>query len=140
VDAGLTEEQFQQTREFLHKYVLHYAPTTMDRLGYALDDRFYGMGGSFLEEFRHKMETLTLAEVNEAIKRHWQYGDLQIVIVTRDAPALAKALVADVPSPITYRTPKPAAMLEEDRQISVYPLKIEAQNVRIVPVEELFEK
>lgn len=146
VDTGLTEEQFQQTRQFLHKYILHYAPTTMDRLGYALDDRLYSphgvwdTSGNFLEKFRDKMETLTLADVNAAIKRHWQYENFQIVIVTRDAATLAKALAADTPSPITYRTPKPPAVLDEDRQISVYPLKISAANVRIVPVEELFEK
>ncbi|HTY36760.1 MAG TPA: pitrilysin family protein, partial [Bacteroidota bacterium] len=42
VDQGMTKNDFELTRNFLSKYVLHYAPTTMERLAYALDDRFYG--------------------------------------------------------------------------------------------------
>ena len=67
VDHGMTQEQFDETRQFLRKFVLHLAPTTMDRLGYAIDDRFYGIDGSHLEKFRRAMDDLTLAEVNAAI-------------------------------------------------------------------------
>ena len=38
---GLTKEQFETTRKFLRKYCIHYAETTADRLGYAVDDRYY---------------------------------------------------------------------------------------------------
>jgi len=38
VDNGMSEEEFELTRKFLKNYVLHYAPTTMMKLGYALDD------------------------------------------------------------------------------------------------------
>ena len=140
VDHGLTAEEFALTRSFLKKYVLHYAPTTMARLGYALDDRFYGMRGSHLEIFRKMMDEVTLEEVNAAIKKHLQYGNMQIVIVTKDANALKEALVSDAPSPITYPTPKPESVLSEDRQISKFPLKVRAEDVRIVPVGELFVK
>ena len=53
---------------------------------------------------------------------------------------MKKALIEETPSPITYATPKPASVLAEDREISVFPLHIEADNIRIVPVNELFEK
>ena len=56
VDHGMTEEEFNETRDFLRKFVLHLAPTTMDRLGYALDDRFYGIDGTHLENFRRAMD------------------------------------------------------------------------------------
>ena len=67
--------------------MLHYAPTTMERLGYALDDRFYGIDGSHLETFRRRMDEVTRDEVNAAIRKHLQYENLQIVIVTKDAKA-----------------------------------------------------
>ena len=42
VDHGLTEAEFQETRQFLRKFVLHLAPTTMDRLGYGWTTVFTG--------------------------------------------------------------------------------------------------
>jgi len=138
VDQGMRQADFELTRQFLAKYAIHYAPTTMERLGYALDDRFYGIAGSHLENFRRWLPELTLEEVNAAIRKHWQYENLQIVIVTRDAESLKKALVANAPSPYRYPTPKPEAILEEDRHIAVFPLEIRPENVTIVPVAELF--
>ncbi len=140
VDHGLTEDEFEQTRKFLRKYVLQLAPTTMDRLGYAMDDRFYGIQGSHLENFRRMMDELTLADVNAAIYKHLHYGRMEIVFVTNGAEALREALVNDSPSPITYPTPRPESIVAEDRQISVFPLKIKAKDVRIVPVSDLFAK
>ncbi|UCE07434.1 MAG: insulinase family protein, partial [bacterium] len=43
VDNGMTQEDFDLTKKFLKKYYLHYAPTTAMRLGYKLDDEFYGI-------------------------------------------------------------------------------------------------
>jgi zinc protease len=139
-EKGMSKGDFELTRSFLKKYVLHYAPTTMERLGYALDDRFYGIRGSHLKTFRKMMSTLTLANVNSAIKRHWRYGNLQVAIITKDAKALKEALVNDTPSPITYSTPKPESVLAEDKEISAFPVKVKEENIRIVPVAELFLK
>ena len=138
VDNGMTREQFELTRNFLRKYVLHYAPTTMERLGYALDDVFYGIQGSHLDRFRELMDEITLEEVNNAIREYLHYGGMQIVIVTKDAGDLKTALVNDTPSPITYATPKPQEVLEEDRKISAFPLKIPSENITVIPVADLF--
>ncbi len=140
VDDGLTQSEFDLTRNFLYNYVLHYAPTTMDRLGYALDDKFYNIPGSHLELYRKMLEKMTLSDVNAAIKKHWQYKNMQIVIVTKDAEALKQALVTNAPSPYTYPTPKPESVLEEDKQISTFKLDIIPENVTIVPMTDLFEK
>jgi len=40
----------------------------------------------------------------------------------------------DAPSPYKYPTPKPESGLDEDRQISAFPLGIKAENVKIAPV------
>jgi zinc protease len=140
VDRGLTEADFEATRTFLRKYVLHLVPTTMARLGYALDDRFYAMDGNHLEIFRRMMDEVTLADVNAAVKKHLQCENLDIVLVTKDASSLKAGLISDAPSPITYPMPKPESVLAEDRKISVFPLKIQRENVHIVPVSELFGK
>lgn len=140
VDNGMSASDFALTTGFLKKYVLHFAPTTMERLGYAIDDRFYGLNDSHLQTFRKMMGELTLADVNNAMKKHWQYQNMEIAIVTKDAQAFKDALVSDAPSPITYSSPKPESVLAEDEEISTFPLKIKAENVRIVPVAELFMK
>jgi zinc protease len=138
VENGLTQGEFSLTRNFLKNYILNYAPTTMARLGYAIDDRFYGIRGSHLAQFRAMMKTLTLADVNRAIRKHLRYGDMAIAIVAKDAKGLHDELVNDMPSPITYRTKKPESVQSEDREIAVFPVKIAPENVSVVPVAEIF--
>ncbi len=128
VDNGMTREQFELTRTFLKKYSLHFAETTSARLGYAMDDRFYGIeGGGHLARFRRIMDELTLDDVNAAIKRHLRYDDLKIAIVTGDAAELRTLLASGAPTPITYATPKPDAILAEDRKIAAWPLELPAR-------------
>ncbi len=140
VKNGLTAAQFEERRAFLKKYVLHYASTTGERLAYAIDDAFYGLDEPHLTKFRRLMDELTLADVNAAIKKHWQVAKLKIVAITPDAAAFATALATDAPSPITYASPKPAPVVEEDKLISTYPLKIKREQVKIIPVADLFAK
>jgi len=140
VDNGMTREQFELTRDFLSKYILHFADTTTARLGYAIDDRFYGIDGEgHLARFRRTMGDLTLEEVNAAIRKYLQYDNVKIAIVTGDAEGLKQALVSDAPSPIEYASDKPESVLSEDREIVSFPLEIDAENVRIVPLEEMFD-
>lgn len=139
VDEGMTQEEFELTRSFLRKYIRHFAPTTQGQLGYAIDDRFYGLDQPHLDEFVRRMDALTLEEVNGAIKKHLQYKNLRIAIVTGEAAKMAEALSSDAPSPITYPTEKPKEVLEEDKEIIVEPLNVPAGNIRVVPVDQIFE-
>jgi zinc protease len=141
VDHGLTQEQFELTRGFLKKYSLHFAETTSARLGYAVDDRFYGIDGDgHLARFRKMMDELTLDDVNGAIKRHLQTANLKIAIVTGDAPGLTAALTSGAPTPIAYDNPKPPEIVAEDREIAAFPLGIAVDRVTIVPVDSAFER
>ncbi len=137
VDHGMSEQDFELTKKFLKKYYLHYAPTTSLRLGYKLDDAFYGID-DHLKKLPQMLDRLTLADVNAAIKRHLQYQNLKIVIVTNDATALRRALIDDAPSPMRYTTPKPPEVLAEDQEIERYPLNIQPENVTIIKVADLF--
>jgi len=141
VDRGMTAEAFELTRTFLKKYSLHFAETTDAKLGYAMDDRFYGLEEEgHLARFRRMMDELTLEDVNAAMKRHWQYEHLTISIVTGAAAALRARLASGEPTPIAYATPKPAPILEEDRIIEAWPLRLAEERMTTIPVAEAFER
>ena len=141
VDKGITKEDFELTKNFLYNYCLFYAQTTMMRLGYQIDSKFYNVAdnGNYIEYFRNKIKALTLEEVNAAIKKHLQYNNIKMSIVTRDADKFKDELVNNVPGNITYITPPPQAVLDEDKEIMVFPLNIKAENVKVINVEELFK-
>lgn len=140
VDNGMSEENFNRTKAFLTKYGLHFAETTMERLGYAVDDAFYGVEGSHLQRFREIIPTLTREEVNAAVKKYLQYDNMKIAIVTGQAQTLKDALATDAPSPITYEAEKGPEVLEEDRHIQQFPLKIKEENIRTVPVDQFLQR
>ncbi|HET6204848.1 MAG TPA: pitrilysin family protein [Planctomycetota bacterium] len=141
VERGLSKEEFEEARRFLKKYSLHYAETTSERLGYAVDDRFYGIEKGHLKSFRSFLDEATREDVNAAIRRHFSTENLVIAIVTADAKGLADALVSDAPSPIDYGADKkPPEILAEDKEIERYPLRIRREKVSIVPVDEIFAR
>lgn len=141
VERGMTAEQFDLTRAFLSKYVLHFADTTSARLGYAVDDRFYELAGEGnLARFQRVMGELTLDEVNAAIAKHLRPERLKIAIVTGDAAGLAAALASDAPSPIEYPNPKSDEIVAEDGVISRYPLRISPGGIRTLELQAVFER
>jgi zinc protease len=141
VDTGLTEKQFDLTRQFLLKYSAHFANTPAARLGYAVDDSFYGIPApGHLARFREVIASLSRDEVNTAIRKYLDPRNMMIAIVTADGAVLAEALASDAPSPITYPTPKPADVLAEDEVIQIFPLHIDRASIRVVPVDEMFVK
>jgi len=139
IENGLTEEQLELTRSFLHNYTVNYGSTVSHRLGYRLDDLFYGLEGSHLERIRPELAALTLDDVNDAIRRHLQCRDMWVVFITRDAESLRDALVGNEPSPITYESEKPAEVLAEDLEIEAYPINVSPENVTIISIMEVLE-
>ena len=137
VDEGLAPEAFEATREFLLNYSKLYVQTTSRRLGYHMDSAVYG-GGYFIDEIQARLEALTVDDVNAAIRRHLQYDDLAVGIVTRDAVAFRDRLLTDEPSPPTYNTDVPEAIRAEDALIEAFELAIDPDRARVVPVGEMF--
>ncbi len=138
VKDGMTRESFESTREFLTKYVNILTSTQNAQLGYALDSHYYGIP-EYTRYMREQLAKLTLEDVNKAIKTHLKSDSLRIAMVTKDAEGLRKALVADAPSPITYVSPKPKEILDEDKIIEKYPIKVSEADVRVVPVDTVFQ-
>jgi zinc protease len=86
------------------------------------------------------VKSATLEEINAALRRNIDVGNLDIVFVTNDAAGLKAALVGNAESPIHYDAPTPESILAEDRIIQAYPLKIAAEAIRVIPVGEVFER
>ena len=139
VENGMSEEEFELTRSFLQTYHLHFAPTTSARLGYRVDDAFYGIEDpGHLARFGEMMQSITREEVNAALKKYLQTANLKIAIVTGDVAGLKAAFESGEPTPITYASPKSDEVLEEDKVIAAYPLDI--ASIETIGVKEIFEQ
>jgi zinc protease len=139
VTNGLSEEDFQTTRDYLMKNVYLLTATQDAQLGYALDQKWYGLP-DFVPYMRDKLSKLTRADVNAAIKRHLQAKDLSVVIITKDAAGLKEKLVSDAFSPIVYDGQKAKELLDEDKVIGALKLRIRPEAVTITPVDDVFAK
>jgi zinc protease len=139
VQNGLTAQQFSDTRDYLMKNVFVMTATQNQQVGYALDSRWYGID-EFTRYMRDRLSRLTVDDVNRTIRTHLDPKNLSVVIITKDAESLRNALVSDAPSPLTYDSPKPPEIVEEDRMLMNKKLGIRPENVRITPVAEVFAR
>jgi len=137
VAKGMSKEDFEGTRAFLSKFVNLLTQTQSTELGYALDSKYYGLP-EFNAFIKNSLARLTLADVNNAVKKHLRSTDLDIVVITKDAQGMKKVIQSGAPSTITYVAPKPKEVLEEDRIIGRYKLDVSA--VEVVPLDSVFEK
>jgi zinc protease len=139
VNNGLSQEDFEATRQYLMKNAYVMTATQDQRLGYALDSWWYGTP-EYTSYVRSLYSKLTRDDVNRALKTYLTPSNLNVVIVTKDAQGLRDALVGDAVSSIAYESPKPDDILAEDKVIGAMKLNIKPENVKIVPVDEVFAK
>jgi zinc protease len=138
VREGMSKETFEATREFLIKNNNILTQTQDAQLGYALDSRYYNIP-DYVTYMRDQLTKLTLADVNNAIRKYLKSDAMRIVMITKDAEALREAIVSNKPSPITYNSPKPKEITDEDKVIEVYKINVKPEDVVIVPVGRVFE-
>jgi zinc protease len=139
VKEGLTEQEFEATRNFLLNYSKLWVQNQARRLGYEQDGKFYERE-SLVEELARRLPTMTREQVNEAIRKHLQADNLAVVLVTDDGARLKEQLLSGKPSPLVYDTQgTPAEIMAEDKVIEAWPLKINVDRLKIVPAEQLFE-
>jgi zinc protease len=138
VREGMSKETFEATREFLTKYNNILTQTQDAQLGYALDSRYYNIS-DYVTYMREQLAKLTLDDVNNAIRKYLKSDAMRIVVITKDAEGLRDAIISNRPSPITYNSPKPKEITDEDKLIESYKVNVKAEDVVIVPVEKLFE-
>jgi len=135
---GLDQQTFEETRGFLSKYVNILTQTKDAELGYALDSKYYGIA-NFNEYMKSQLAKLTLADVNKAIKTHLASNKMRVVMITKDAEALRDEIVGNKPATISYASPKPKEITDEDQIIFTYPIPVKAADVTITPIERVFE-
>ena len=138
VKNGLDQKTFEETRDFLTKYVNILTQTKDAELGYALDSKFYGIP-NYNEYMKTNLSKLTLADVNRAIKTHLASNKMRVVMITKDADGLRDAIVNNKPATISYASPKPQEILDEDKIIFTYPIRVKAADVTITPAGKVFE-
>lgn len=134
---GMKPADFELTRSFLTNYTKLWTQTLSDRLGFALDSRYYGMS-PFIDEIEQRLAKITVDDVNRAIRKYLQTGNLRIVLVTANAADLKAGLERDLPVPKKYGTEVSADLLAEDELIQR--TKIKPAAIEIVPVDQMFEK
>ncbi|HEV7765694.1 MAG TPA: pitrilysin family protein [Thermoanaerobaculia bacterium] len=138
IDNGLSQEDFDNTRDYLLKNVYLLTSNQNQRLGYALDSWWYGIG-DYVDTMRAAYAKLTRDDVNKAIRKYLSAKNLHVVIITKDAEGLRDTLLADGPSSIKYDAPKPE-LAEEDQVIGHYKLEIKPESIRIVKADDVFSK
>jgi zinc protease len=135
---GMSKETFEATREFLTKYNNILTQTQDAQLGYALDSRYYNIP-DYVPYMRAQLAKLTLDDVNNAIRKYLKSDAMRIAIITKDAEGLRDAILNNKPSPITYNSPKPKEITDEDKVIESYKLTVKPEAVVIVAVDKVFE-
>jgi zinc protease len=138
IDNGLSQEDFDNTKNYVMKNVYLLTSTQGQRLGYALDSWWYGMP-DYVDYMRAQYSKLTRQQVNAALKKYLSAKNMSVVIITKDAEGLRDTLLKDEPSSIKYDAPKPE-LAQEDKVIGSYKLNLKPENVKIVNVEDVFTK
>lgn len=151
VKNGMTSEQVEAAKQKARVLYLNYADSKGRQLGYRLDDMFYGMKDhGYLADMLANIEKVTPEQVNAAIKKYLQVGDLNYVIVTNQS--VAQKLADDIANDSNVRSktpeeyhisqpvpPEKQKMLAEDEEWKAYKLNIPRENITVVKTEEMFE-
>jgi len=138
IKDGIPEDSFERTRDFLSKYVNVLTRTRSADLGYAIDNLYYDRP-DYVETVKADLAKLTREQVNAAIRRHLRTDRLVIVAVSRNGEALKQQLASADPSPMTYNSPKPAALLEEDKTVEKWPLNLSPDSIAVVSGDKVFQ-
>lgn len=141
VKNGLTEEDFNKTREFLKNYTKLYIQTPERELGFLMDSKFYNRE-NFIQELGDQLDQLTVEDVNDAIKKYLQVDNMYVAIITHSSEAgqLANDLKQNAPSPMSYSNIVKEGLDPEitntDRKAATFPLKV--NKVEVMENKDMF--
>lgn len=141
VEQGISKDDFEMTRKFLVNYSKLWASTLNRRLGYQMDSEFYGTD-YFIDRIDRELSTMTVDDVNAAIRKYLHPSDIKIAVVVDEGKGkdFLDAMEKNTPSPITYSSPVAQRILDEDKQITVFPLTVNSAKSEVVSAKDLFEK
>ncbi|MBE0610708.1 MAG: insulinase family protein, partial [Dehalococcoidia bacterium] len=137
VQDGISEEDFETTREYLAKNVFVMTKTQDQQLGYALDSDWYGTP-EFTKYIRDELAKLTAERVNDVVRRHLSWHNLQVVMIAANPEGLRDALLSNEASVIAYDGEKPDELLAEDRIVGAHDLGLAPDRIRVTNVDVVF--
>jgi zinc protease len=136
-EEPFTAAEVEQTKSFLDGYILLFDQTDARKLGYALDDAFYGMNG-FLGTWRASLRNVSAEQVNAAWRKWVDPAKLTIVLAGTGMSGVKKTLLSNEPTPIHY--PDPGKTLPGDAEIAKFPFGAQSEaDVELAPVDAMFE-
>ena len=138
IENGMSEKDFQATRNYLTNYAPQLVASQDQQLGYALDSEFY-QTEEFVKYVRGEFTKLTLADVNRVIKENLQTDDIHYVFISSDGKDMQQRLLSEQVSPLKYNSEKPAELLATDKVIESYKLTLPAKNVEVISVDKVFK-
>ncbi|XQW83914.1 M16 family metallopeptidase [Thalassotalea piscium] len=138
IKNGMSEKDFQATRNYLTNYAPQLVASQDQQLGYALDSEFY-QTPEFVKYVRDQFAKLTLDDVNRVIKENLQTDNIQYVFISGDGKDMKKRLLSEQVSPLKYNSEKPAKLLATDKVIESYPLSLPAKNVEVISIDKVFQ-
>jgi zinc protease len=139
IREGIPQPAFESTRTFLANYSNLWTQDVSRRLGYAIDAVVYGK--DLVKELQARLPKMKKADVDRAIRKHLSLSGLTIVLVAEKGQEVADKLMSGVPTGITYDTGgTPESVIVEDDIIKRFPITIQKESTRVVPVEQMFEK
>jgi len=138
IENGMSEKDFQATRNYLTNYAPQLVASQDQQLGYALDSEFY-QTEEFVKYVRGEFAKLSLADVNRVIKENLQTDDIHYVFISGDGKDMKQRLLSEQVSPLKYNSDKPAELLATDKTIESYKLTLPAKNVEVIAVDKVFK-
>jgi zinc protease len=138
VREGLSAESFERWRSFVSKNVNLLTKTKDAELGYAIDSLYYGIP-NYNQYVKESLAKLTVDDVNRAVRKHLQAGNIRIVVVAKNCEELKKKLISNELSPMTYNSPKSAEILDEDKLVGQFKIALKPDAAKVVPVDTVFE-
>jgi zinc protease len=138
IKHGLTQEQFESTKNYLSKFVGLLVKSQDRILGYALDSEYYDIP-EFTQYVKAGLADLTLEQVNAVVTKYLQEDNIQFVFIAKDAQDMKQRLVSKQASPMKYNSEKTDELLKKDKFLQKFPLNINDKDVKIMAVDKVFE-
>ncbi len=138
ITEGIPAADFDRTKAFLTKNLDVLTSTKSDELGYAIDSLYYGIP-NYVQYVKAAVAKLTREQVNAAIKKHLRTDRMQIVAIANHVEQFKAQLLDGAISTIQYNAPPPTEVLEEDKTVGKWKLGLREEDVRILPVDQIFQ-
>lgn len=139
IHDGIPQEGFESTRRFLLGYADLWTQDVSRRLGYAIDAKV--IGKDLVHELKARLPAMKKADVDRVIRKYFQLDNFAVAIVSDKAAEVRARLLDRAPTPITYDTAGTSpAILQEDKHIEQEPLPLGPDSVRVVSVDQMFER